>query len=446
MPTEIVLFTRDLRVHDHPALTAAIAAAPNVTPLFVLDREILASRYASANRLALLLDALRDLRGALRRRGGDLVVRRGDVVREVALLASRLGAERVHVSADVSRYARRRTAGLRGIPGVEVVEHEGLTVAPPGSVTTTTGGAYRVFTPYWRRWQTMEPRRPHPAPDRLTLPDDVDPGVIPELAELTDARPAPGRPPGGEDVGRAAAEAFFAADADPGDRDRPAVDATSRLSLHLHLGTISPTELAVRADPTSAGQGAFVRQLCWREFHVQLLAAEPRLVVDDLRPRGDRWIDDPDGFEAWIEGRTGYPLVDAGMRQLRTEGWMHNRARMVTASFLTKHLRIDWRPGAWHFMDHLVDGDLAVNFGQWQWVAGTGTDPRPNRMLNPTAQSRRHDPQGAYLRRHVPELADVDDDLVHEPWSGGGPGPDGYPAPIVDHGWARGRFLAARGG
>jgi deoxyribodipyrimidine photo-lyase len=187
--------------------------------------------------------------------------------------------------------------------------------------------------------------------------------------------------------------------------------------------------------------------VCWREFTHQLLAAHPDLPSNDLRSKGDDWRDDRQAVAAWKEGRTGYPVVDAGMRQLRREGFMHNRARMIAASFLTKHLYVDWRVGAWHFMDWLVDGDLANNFAGWQWVAGTGTDSRPNRMFNPVTQGQRHDPDGAYVRRYVEELADVDPAHVHAPWEAAGTLLEvaDYPPPIVDHREARARFLDARG-
>jgi deoxyribodipyrimidine photo-lyase len=220
--------------------------------------------------------------------------------------------------------------------------------------------------------------------------------------------------------------------------DRPAADGTSRLSPYLHFGCVSARELAVRA--AAVGAGSFVRQLSWRDFFAQLLWARPETQRDDLRPRGDRWVDDPELFDAWKAGLTGYPLVDAGMRQLAAEGWMHNRARLVTASFLVKHLGVDWRRGAGHFFDLLIDGDVAQNVGNWQWIAGTGADTRPNRMFNPTAQARRFDADGAYVRHWVSELADVPDPLAPKA------GASGYPAPIVDHADAVASFRERRRG
>lgn len=455
MPTAVVLFTRDLRVHDQPALASACRRADRVVALFVLDDAILGSRYAAPNRLRHLLDALADLRASLRARRGDLVVRRGpvlDVLRDVVV---EVAADEVHLSADVSGYARRREEGIRALARelgghLGVHAHPGITLVEPGEVTPASGDHFEVFTPYWRRWVEAPHREPAPAPARVPTPDGLDAGALPALDELTVGMPAPDLPPGGEAAARARADWWFDAaieDHDDGRSDL-AHDRTSKLSPHLHLGTLSVAELVARIDRRRRGHETFLRELAWRDFNHQLLAARPDLVRDDHRSKGDRWRDDPEAFAAWREGRTGYPLVDAGMRQLQREGWMHNRARMVVASFLTKHLYVDWRLGAWHFMDHLVDGDLANNFGQWQWVAGTGTDTRPNRVYNPVTQGKRYDPTGAYVRRYVPELAEVDDAHVHAPWEAGGSrfGAAGdYPPPIVDHREARERFLDARG-
>jgi len=478
--TAIVLFTRDLRVYDHPALAAACGRASRVFPLFVFDDAILASPYAAANRLSQLIDAVTDLREALEARGGRLLVRRGDPIEVVRALAAEVSADELHLSADVSRFARRRDAALRAMARdrlagrLEVQTHGGVTIQPAGAVTPADGDHFKVFTPYWRRWSAEPHGQPLPSPTHVPTPaaTPVDPrgtpdgthdgthdgtsdgthdGHIPTLAELVNPdHLAVELPEAGEVAARARADWWFGGPVSAYDdtRDHLAVDGTAKLSHHLHLGTLSATELAARVEPADPGQEAFLRQLCWRDFNHQLLAARGDLVDTDLRPRGDRWRDDEQAITAWQEGRTGYPIVDAGMRQLRREGWMHNRARMITASFLTKHLYVDWRVGAWHFMDHLVDGDLANNFAQWQWTAGTGMDSRPNRVFNPVVQSRRFDPDGAYIRRYVPELATVDDTHVHAPWEADGtllaPATD-YPPPLVDHGEARARFLDARG-
>jgi deoxyribodipyrimidine photo-lyase len=451
--TAIVLFTRDLRVHDLPALAAACRGADEVVPLFVLDERILGSRYASPNRVGFLLESLADLRRTLRGLGGELLVRHGRTDEQVGQLAREVGAERVHLSADVSRFATSRVAGLRHVGadvGFEVVEHPGIAVVPPGELTPGGSDHFAVFTPYWRRWVEAGTRAPVPAPTSLVLPDDLEPGELPVWEDLVEGERSPEVVPGGESEGRRRLGAWFAGaleDYEEG-RDLLGEDGTSRLSAYLHLGCVSVTEIADRIDRRRRGQEAFLRQLCWRDFNLQLLAARPSLSETDLRPRGDRWRDDEDAVLAWKEGRTGYPVVDAAMRQLRREGWMHNRARMIVASFLTKHLHVDWRVGAWHFMDWLVDGDLANNFASWQWTAGTGMDSRPNRVFNPITQSRRFDPEGRYLREHLPELAELDDATIHAPWEAEGTllgATVDYPPPLVDHREARERFLEARG-
>ena len=305
----------------------------------------------------------------------------------------------------MSSYAQRRERRLRDTLardriGLEVFP--GVTVLPPGDLAPAEGDHYRVFTPYWRRWR-QEPRRDLlPAPERLSLPDGLAVGALPLPGDLVKGAPAPELPPGGETAGRRRLEAWL----DDGLQryaelaDDLAADATSRLSPYLHFGCVSPGEVVGRALERE-GAEPFVRQLCWRDFNHQLLAARPETAWEDLRPRAVGWRDDEECLEAWRVGRTGYPLVDAGMRQLLREGFMHNRARLVTGSFLTKHLGIDWRRGAEHFFAHLVDGDVANNTGNWQWVAGTGTDSRPNRMLSPVRQAQRFDPNGVYARRYV---------------------------------------------
>nr|WP_197682498.1 deoxyribodipyrimidine photo-lyase [Jiangella sp. DSM 45060] len=435
--TAVVLFTRDLRVHDHPALAAACEHADRVVPLFVLDDAILGGRNAAPNRAAFLARALADLREQLRQRGGNLVLRRGDVVEETMAVVAETGATALVCSADVSGYAQRREQrladGCAG-RGVRFRAHPGVTVVPPGALAPAGGDHYRVFTPYWRAWDAVEWRDQHAAPP--TIPgaggalDRI--GRLPAVTDLSDGDSSPDLPDGGETAGRAVLEAAVrrAGDGEP-DLDDLAGDRTSRLSPYLHFGCVSPLEVANRLAGCAPEQ---VRQLAWRDFHHQVTAAVPSVAAKDYRRRDVEWRDDADALRAWQEGRTGVPIVDAGMRQLLREGWMHNRARLVTASFLTKNLRVDWRAGAAHFFRWLVDGDVANNAGNWQWVAGTGNDTRPNRVLNPLRQAKRFDPDGAYVRRYVPELRDVEGAAVHTPWTL----PDDrrrgldYPDPLVD--------------
>ncbi|MFI6443697.1 cryptochrome/photolyase family protein [Kitasatospora sp. NPDC050543] len=436
MPVSIALFTQDLRLHDNPVLRAALRDGEEVVPLFVLDERLAATGFAVPNRAAFLADSLADLDTALRRLGGRLVLRRGETVAQSARLAELTGAVSVHVAAGVSAFAQRREAALREALGGRLRVHDAvLTALAPGAVTPAGKDHYAVFTPYLRAWQRAQRREPVAAPRAVRVPGSVRSEALPA------GRPdSPGLPPGGESAGRRLWSSWRPERYED-DHDDLAGDATSRLSPYLHFGCLSATELTT---PTrrrgGAGAQAFVRQLVWRDFHHQVLAARPRCAWADYRPRGDRWHRDTAEIEAWRAGRTGYPIVDAGMRQLAHEGWMHNRARLLTASFLTKTLYQDWRIGAEHFLALLVDGDVANNQLNWQWVAGTGTDTRPNRVLNPLAQARRFDPDGAYVRRWVPELAHIPGPAVHRPWQLR-QRPD-YPAPIVD--LAVGRFQHAR--
>jgi deoxyribodipyrimidine photo-lyase len=448
MKTALVLFNRDLRVHDNPALTAA-ARAEWTVPLFVLDETLLSSRFAAPNRVAFMLEALRDLDDSLRRAGGRLFVRRGDPVHEAIAAAREAGASELHVSADCSAYAQRRQRRLERACGEERIAfqaHPGVTIAPPGAVTPGSGDHFKVFTPYHRAWGELPLRGRAPTPRKLAVPSRVRSGRLPALAKLTDGSPSPRRAKGGEHEGRRLMRAFLRDGLGEYEarRDDLPGDGTSRLSAHLRFGCLSPLEL-MREARERQGSAAFVRQLCWRDFHHQVLAAVPSLPHRDYRPRGDRWSRSRRALAAWEEGRTGYPLVDAAMRQLAAEGFMHNRARMTVASFLCKDLYIDWREGAWHFWDLLSDGEIANNAGNWQWVAGTGNDTRPNRILNPLRQAERFDPEGEYVRRHLPELEPVAGKAVHRPWLLEGFAKLDYPEPIVDHDEAAAAFRAHRG-
>jgi deoxyribodipyrimidine photo-lyase len=443
--TAVVLFTRDLRVHDHPALHAATQAGGPVVPLFVLDDGILTGDFNRPNRAHFLAAALADLDRSLRERGGGLVVRRGDVVAETARVAADVGADVVHVAGDVSRYATRRRERLAERVDLDVHD-DALFVVPPGRVTASGKDHMAVFTPYYRRWRQQPRRKPFAAPRRVDVPRvPGGRGRLPSARDICAGDPSPELPEGGETAGRARLAAWLRDDAAgyPTAHDDLAGDTTSRLSPYLHFGCLSPLEVVTRAERAPE----FVRQVAWRDFHHQVLAARPDAVRRDYRTRGDRWRRSARDLEAWKAGRTGLPLVDAGMRQLLHEGWMHNRARLVVGHFLTKTLYLDWRSGARHFADLLVDGDTANNTMNWQWVAGTGTDSRFNRTYDVTAQARRHDPRGDYVRRYVPELADVAGPAVHEPWAL----PDGvrsaldYPDPIVDVREGNRRFLQARG-
>jgi deoxyribodipyrimidine photo-lyase len=462
MSAAIVWLRRDLRLYDHPPLVAALAAHERVVPAFVLDPVLLGGRFASAPRTAFMLDCLRELDAALRERGSGLVVRRGDVERELPALAAQVRADAVYWASDATPYALARDRRVREAlrrSGVQAVPGPGNFVADVGRPRTRSGTPFTIFTPFLRAWSALDRRPVHRAPAQLpALPRGLDRGPVPLLAdlglprrdELVDQAVAPG-----EAAARKALERWIASDlAAYGERHDRLAGGTSQLSPHLRFGTLSAREVEERARRHGgAGAAAFVRQLAWRDFYAHVLLHHPdnRLLEHQPRMRALAWDDDPELLAAWAEGRTGYPLVDAGMRQLRASGWMHNRARLVVGSFLTKDLQLDWRAGEAWFMRWLLDGDVAQNNGNWQWIASVGVDPAPafRRLLNPALQQRRHDPDGAYVRRWVPELRDVPDERLVEPWRmsddeqaavGCAIGCD-YPAPVVDHAQERRRAL-----
>ena len=467
--TAIVWFRRDLRLHDHPALSSAVERAERVVPLFVVDPALVTGRFASPNRTWFLLESVRALRSSLRAMGADLVVWVGDPRRVVPTIAGEVAATDVVVSRDHAPYGRTRdriVADALGAMGVAWHARRGNLVHEPDEVLTQDGGPFSVYAPFRRTWASRPRRAVLGPPDSLgaTVEDAViDPGDIPTLATLgLGAAPtaSPDRlPVPGETAARARLERWLARGVAGYDATRDRLDleeGTSRLSADLHLGLLSPLEVVERAEGAGDGRRVFVNELVWREFYAHVLFQRPAVRTTAFRPEfGEMpWSDDEAGLAAWRAGATGYPIVDAAMRQLVASGWMHNRARMIAASFLTKDLLVDWRAGEAHFMRQLVDGDIASNNGGWQWAASTGTDPLPYfRIFNPATQGRRHDPDGTYVRRWVPELAGVPTAHIHAPWelspdeqraAGCRIGID-YPAPIVDHAEARARALAVYG-
>jgi len=433
--TSLVIFTRDLRIQDNPALVAA-ASASAVVPAFVLDEEIISRFRTHASRLAFLTESLADLDEGLRQRGGTLVIRRGRWPAAVLALARTTGATTIHVADDYSGYAQRRLASLctaAAASRLKVVRHPGVTLAEPGHPAPARGRGYQVFGPYYRRWLDSTRRPLVAAPERIKLPAGLDPGRRPALGEITTSRPAADRAVGGEHAAIARLRAWAAGGLAgyPASRDLLAAGHVSGLSPYIHFGCISPLTIAaeVAGQP---GSEEFLRQIAWRDFFHQVLAAWPDAAWRDFRGRGDQWRDDPQALQAWQAGLTGYPVVDAAMRQLAAEGFMPGRARMIVASFLTKDLYLDWRSGAAHFMRELTDGDVACNQLNWQWVAGTGTDTSPHRIFNPILQSQRFDPRGTYLRTYLPELTALPAEHIHDPAAAVRKA-CGYPAPIVDH-------------
>jgi deoxyribodipyrimidine photo-lyase len=443
MPT-LLWFRRDLRLHDLPPLTDAAQSDGEVLACYVLDPRL--ARTSGPRRLQYLHDALRDLRDNL---GGRLLVTEGRPEERIPALVEAVGATSVHVSADYTPFGRRRDDAVRealnGIgDGVPLEASGSPYLVAPGRVTKGDGEPYKVFTPFfaaWRKHGWRAPARTGPESARWIDPADVPGGVdIPDDGVVIDL-------PAGERAAHAQWREFVdtALRGYADDRNRPDLDNTSRMSAHLKFGTIHPRSMVGDLGRGKGGQ-AYLRELAFRDFYASVLHEWPHSVWWNWN-RGFDAIETDEGaeaekaFDAWKSGRTGFPIVDAGMRQLAEIGWMHNRVRMIVASFLVKDLHLPWQWGARWFLEQLVDGDMANNQHGWQWTAGSGTDAAPYfRVFNPTTQGRKFDPDGAYIRRWVSELADLPGDAdVHTPDDRR---PAGYPEPIVDH--ARERAEALR--
>lgn len=453
----IAWFRRDLRLHDNPMLAAATNRGEPTVGLFVLDPRLTEGRRSSPNRNACLRTALVALRHALRDRGTELFIREGDPETTVPAFAADCGATSVQASRDYTDFARRRDEAVRAAlarQSVRLVSHPGVLVAEPEDIRRADGAPFRVFTPFWRRWKAAALRPGYTAPTQIAGgAGDLDPGRLPTAADRRFV-PTATILPSGEPAARERMEHWLTSGLETytSQRDMLATDGTSRLSQDLHFGTISPRELVERASIAGRDAETFVSELAWRDFFHHLVWHVPRVVREPFQERyaGVSWEDDPAGLAAWTRGETGYPIIDAAMRELHATGFMHNRARMITASFLTKDLLIDWRLGEAHFLQHLADGDVAINNGGWQWAASTGADAMPYfRVFNPTRQGERFDPEGTYVRRWIEPLHDVPARYVHEPWRMDAAtqqaarcviGRD-YPAPIVEHAMARARAI-----
>ena len=458
MRTALWWIRRDLRLSDNQALAAALSHAGQVLPVFVLDPQLLSSPYIAEKRLAFLYQGLHALGKDLYQRGSTLVVRSGDPIRVLTELIHEVSAEGIFAEADYSPYARRRDQSVARVLPLHLTP--GLTVHSPEALLKPDGAPYTVFTPFSKTWLRRPwPGIPLPDPKHIPGPESVNEVRIP-ITPL----PAPEFPfQAGESEAQRRLAAFTsqAISRYGDDRNRLDLMGTSGLSPYLRFGMLSARQAvaaarqaeaqAVDAASCRAAQ-TWLNELIWREFYIAILYYYPFVRQAAFRPalRDLPWVNNPEQFSAWAQGLTGYPIVDAAMRQLLQAGWMHNRARMITASFLTKDLLVDWRWGERHFMQHLVDGDPAANNGGWQWTAGTGTDAAPYyRIFNPVLQSQKFDPHGQFIRRFVPELANVPGEYIHEPWKmpldiqrlvGCVVGID-YPAPLVEHAWARLRAL-----
>ena len=449
MTTSVLWLRRDLRLADAPALLAARDAADEVLPLFVLDDVLRGT--SGAPRLAFLYGCLRELEERTDGRLRLLTGRPEDVVPRVV---RETGATSVHVSSDHAPYGRERDARVEEALGeVPLVRTGSPYAVTPGQLRKDDGTPFKVYSPYARAWTARGVHSPAPTPRRLPFTDGGLPSDgVPADPDLGGVR----LPPPGERAALARWREFLAEQVERyhDQRNSPGVAGTSQLSVYLKYGCIHPRTLVAQL-PEGPGGEAVRREVVFRDFYADVLHHRPESARTELQPQmaALEYDEGPVAdarFEAWATGRTGYPVVDAGMRQLLEEAWVHNRVRMIVGSFLCKDLHLHWRRGARHFMQHLRDGDLASNQQGWQWIAGTGTDPSPYfRVFNPVKQGRDYDPEGDYVRRFVPELRDVPGRAVHEPWLLPGGPPAGYPAPVVDHAAERQealrRYAAVRG-
>lgn len=462
-PSSLVWFRRDLRAYDHVALSRALKDSAQVYCVFCFDTDILNGLARNDRRVEFIWRAVLELRDVLSQMGGGLIVRVGRAVEMLPQLAQALSVAAVYCNRDYEPQAIRRDADVSAaLSGLNIAfhAHKDQVIFERNEILSGSGRPYNVFTPYktaWLKRLSDADVQPYPIAERATQLARHAEEVMPTLAQLGFENGAlvSLNIPTGMTGAQAAWQGFTQRmQAYDKDRDFPAWDASSHLSVHLRFGTLSIREL-VRLAYYTPGKGAqiWLSELIWREFFMMILSHHPRVTQHAFKTEYDdlAWENREDYFAAWCAGQTGYPIVDAGMRQLNQTGFMHNRLRMITASFLVKDLHIDWRWGERYFAAQLLDYDLAANNGNWQWAASTGCDAQPYfRIFNPISQSRRFDPEGVFIKHYCPELAPLDKDEVHAPWQllpieqlacGVLLGRD-YPAPIVDHDTARAKTLA----
>jgi deoxyribodipyrimidine photo-lyase len=425
----IIWFRRDLRIGDHPALNSAIAAGDEVVPLFILDRQQIDE--AGSKLLAYMSNSLRALDQSL---GNRLHIIEGDQVEVLRELIDLYNVTSVHISAEPERYGSERDARVEAA-GIPLVRTGSPYAVYPGRVVKPSDGTpYKVYTPFYKNWCIHGWRAPASTPKEIKAPIPPDKYrafpdfLIPAGTQIIEA---------GEAAALMRFKAFKKSALDNYDEQRniPGIDGTSKMSSYLKFGEIHPRTL-LHGLSESKAHDTFRKEIAWREFYADVLFHNPHTETDYYAPRFKEMRYDKPGaqFEAWCEGKTGYPFVDAAMRQLLTEGWMHNRTRMVVASFLVKDLHLEWQLGERFFAQHLVDYDPASNAHGWQWTAGTGTDASPYyRVFNPIEQGRKFDPEGTYIRKYVPELAHLSGSDIHEPWLYLDGYSQGYVERIVDH-------------
>ena len=425
----IIWFRRDLRINDHPALVAAVESAEQVIPLFILDKTQI--KEAGAKLLAYMAQSLRSLDESL---GNNLHIIEGDQVEVLTALIQKYEVQEVHISAEYERYGAERDARVEAA-GIKLVRTGSPYAVTPGRVVKPSDGTpYKVYTPFYRAWRTHGWRAPAKTPKSMKF-----------VQPTSEYRNFPDFPlPKGVEIikaGEAAALSRFKEFTKKGldtydeNRNFAAIDGTSKMSSYLKFGEIHPRTLLENLGESKA-HDTFRKEIAWREFYADVLFNNPMTDREYYAPRfADMRYDEPGAqFKAWCEGKTGYPFVDAAMRQLIQEGWMHNRTRMVVASFLVKDLHLEWQLGERFFAEHLVDYDVASNAHGWQWTAGTGTDASPYyRVFNPIEQGKRFDENGDYIRKYVPELAHLSAAEIHEPWLYLDGYSKGYPERLVDH-------------
>ena len=445
----ILWFRRDLRIHDNPALVAATEAAYAdgdgiVIPVVLIDPALWPTW--GAPKQAYLIDSLQSLDSSL---GDNLLIQHAKAQEIIPKLAKQFGVKGVHCAADYSAYGIKRDGEIKdslATHGIDFVQTGSGYAVAPGRVTKDDGTSYKVYTPFYKNWLAHGWRAP--AADPQQWPKWAEP----EICHGYPDRPDTGAvhiPPAGEQAALDRFEWFLknAADNYQENRNSPSLDGTSKLSIALKWGEVHPRTLLARLGD-NPGHETFRKEIAWREFYADVLFNRPETDHDYFNPlfkkmKYDTGDQADANFKAWCNGMTGYPFVDAGMRQLKQEGWMHNRVRMVVASFLVKDLHLEWTKGADYFFQQLLDGDLASNSHGWQWTAGCGTDASPYyRVFNPIGQGEKFDPEGEYIRKYVPELAHLDGKDIHQPWSVQGGLANGYPAPIVDHAAERIESLA----